>query len=370
MHADATCARALLTAVGLVGQLLATPAEGGANGSAPGFADLRLGVADGMIDGNFILRQPLFVGGASCDALDGAPDTVAIGGFARHTVDADGLGELVLGGNYVSSGESRQWEAQAGYVAPGGIGLGAGVARLEESGNTWFVNATARGRLGAVGFHVGPLVQNNPGGTSFGGYAALYSDHVFLGGGSDGEQWRLLGAWSAASGDDAALDPSIEVLLVDHGIGRLDGERFLFVNGSLKRNAGFLSTASRLGRALGPQGMQFANPVSFLSQPWSRTVDVWETGGIVNLRLARRETRGGRTSSLAQGVLFPMQVLPGQARLRGLFAGIEHERDLSRSTSVLLGYAGRPGRASIHVAGAYDFSQDTVSGSLGIRVFF
>lgn len=362
--------RALLVIAGFAGAFLAVAAEGELNAPAAGFADFWLGVANDALDGNFILRQPLLVGGVSYDALDGAADVAAFGAVARPVACASGRGEFVLGGNYLASADSRQWEAQAKYVASSGIGMGAGFARLEAAGDTWFVNAIASGQRGALNYHFSPLIQENADGLSLGGYAAFHTDHFFLGGGSDGEHWRVIGAWSANNGDDSTIDPSIEVLFVDHGIGRLDGEKFLFVNGSLKRNAGFLSTGSRLGRALGPQGLQFANPVAFLSQPWSRTVDVWETGGIMNLRLARRVLPGGETTSLAQTVIFPMEVLARDSRFRGLLAGIQHERESLRSTSVLFGHAGRVGRATLNVVGSYDIDEGRLSGVLSLRLYF
>jgi len=366
---SAGCLRVLLAIVGLASPIAAADAEAVAHAPAARFADLRLGLAHELIDGNLILRQPFLVGGVSFDAAEREPDVSAFGAFARAGWDPPAQGELVFGGNYVEAADSRQWEVQARYVAPGGLGMGAGYADLEASGDTWFVNPTVTGKSGTLNYHLGPVAQNGPGGLSVGAYAALYTGHLFLGGGNDGEHWRLLAAWSANNGE-RAVDPSLEVLFVDHGIGRLDGERFLFVNGSLKRNAGFLSTGSRLGRALGPQGMQFANPVSFLSQPWSRTADVWETGGVMNLRLARREFPGGRTSLLAQGVVFPFQAQAGDVRLRGIFAGVQYQRDALRATSLLFGHAGRYGRLSLSIAGSYDTERRQISGVLGVRIHF
>jgi hypothetical protein len=362
--------RALLVIAGFVGPIAAVGAAGELDTPASRLADFWLGVANDAIDGNFILRQPTLVGGVSYDAPDGAPDVAAFGAVARPVNDPSGRGEFAFGGNYLANADFDQWEVQAKCVSAGGIGMGAGFARLEADGDTWFVSAIARGQHGALSYHISPLIQDNPGGLSFGGYAALYSDHLFLSGGGDGEHWRALGAWSANNGDDSDIDPSIEILFVDHGIGRLDDGSFLFVNGSLKRNAGFLSTRSRLGRALGPQGLQFANPVAFLSQPWSRTVDVWETGGIMNLRLAKRVIPGEKTTTLAQVVVFPMQALGGDARFHGLFAGLQHEHIALRSTSVLLGHAARHGRASVNIAGSYDIDQGSLSGVLGVRLYF
>lgn len=367
---NAVRVRALLVIASFVAPIAAVEAAGELNAATPRFADFWLGVADDAIDGNLILRQPNLVGGVSYDAPDGAPDVTAFGAVARPVDDLSGRGELAFGGNYLANAGLRQWEVQAKYVASGGIGMGAGFARLEAAGDTWFVSAIAKGQRGTLSYHINPLIQDNPNGLSFGGYAALYTDHLFLSGGSDGEHWRALGAWSAHNGGDSDIDPSIEILFVDDGIGRLDGGRFLFVNGSLKRNKGFLSTGSRLGRALGPQGLQFANPVAFLSQPWSRTVDVWETGGIMNLRLARRAIRGESTTTLAQAVVFPMQTFGGAARFRGLFAGIQHEHDALRSTSVLLGHAARLGRASVNIVGSYDIDQSRLSGVLSVRLYF
>lgn len=356
--------------VGVLGQAVAAHAGSESDASAPGFADFRLGISENRVDGNLILRRPFLVAGASYDAIDGAPDVTGFGALARAAVGEAGTGEWVLGGNYLASADSRQWEIQAKYITPGGFGLGAGLIDAEATDELWFVNGIARGKRGALNYQFSALIQSGPGGLSPGGYAALYAEHLFISGGGDGEQWRILGAWSANSSHDSAFDPSIEFLFVDNDVGHVNGEKFLFVNGSLKRNKGFLSTGSRLGRALGPQGLQFANPVSFLSQPWSRTVDVWEIGEILNIRFARRTLPDGAVNTLAQTVVFPMQALGSEARYRGLFAGIQHQRDASRSTALLFGHAGRLGRAWVSVVGSHDVEQGGVSGVLGIRIFF
>jgi hypothetical protein len=361
--------RALPALVGA--SILAFTVEAGAASvAAPSFAALRLGVADGLVDGNFTLRQPLLFGGASHDSIRSAPDVVALGFFARPWGEAPDKGEFLLGGNYVAPAGDEQWELQAKYVAPGGIGAGAGYLADPHAGDIAFIKAIAQGKRGSLHYHFSPLLQDGPGGTAPGGYAALHGDHLFAGGGGDGEQWRILAAWSAKNDQGGFLDPSLEALFIDSSVGSIDGEKFHFVNGSLRRNSGFLSTPVRLGRALGPQGLQFANPVSFLSPSWIRPADVWEIGEILNVRLLRREQPGGEITTLAQAVFFPVQALGGDGRLRGLFAGLQHDHDRDPSSSLLFGHTGRHGRVAVNAAAFVDFDEGALSGVIGIKLFF
>lgn len=359
------CAIALIA----LGQIVVAQTATAANASQ-GFADYRLGVSESLIDGNVILRRPFFVVGASYEAWRESSEAAGFGGLVRPSLEPTGGGEFILGGNYFSRAGTRQWEVQAKFIAPNGLGFSAGFVEAGVADELWFASAVARGKRGTLNYQLSVLAQSGADGISPGGYAALHGEHLFVGGGSDGEHWRVLGSWSANNSSRSAFDPSIEFLLVDHTIGRLAGEKFQFVNGSLKRNTGFLSTASRLGRALGPQGLQFANPVTFLSQPWSRTADVWEIGEIVNVRFARRMLPDGAVSALAQAVIFPMQALKSESRYRGLFAGIQYQREVSRSTSLLFGHARRLGPASVNVAGSFDLDRRSISGSLGIRLYF
>lgn len=337
------------------------------NKASSGFVDLHAGVADSVQSGNLILRTPLFVGGVSYDAFDGASDLFGFGALARPLGESPGSGELILGASYLDRAGAEKWEAQASYVDPHGIGIGAGFAG-GDGADIWFIKATARGRRGALFYQASALAQTSGGRTSPGGYIAVYTDHVFVGAGRDGEQWRVLGALSANNGPGSPLDPSVEILYVDNSDGRTAGEKFLFVNGSLRRNRGFLNTPSRLGRALAPQGLQFANPVSFVSQPWSRTIDVWELGEIMNVRFTRREVPGGGASTLAQTVVFPVQAFGGDSVLRGLFAGYERKHDGARSDSLLFGHAGRLGALWITAAGSLDVGNGVVSGAFGIKL--
>src|SRR5688572_3288268 len=119
--------RAFAVAVGAVGQILAAHAGSAPTASAPSFADFRLGASDNLIDENFILRQPFLVGGASHDAFHEAPDVAAFGAFARPLREDAGKGEWTIGSNYVAHVGARQWEVQAKYVSPSGIGLGGGL---------------------------------------------------------------------------------------------------------------------------------------------------------------------------------------------------------------------------------------------------
>ena len=78
---------------------------------------------------------------------------------------------------------------------------------------------------------------------------------------------------------------------------------------------------SRLGRSMGPQGLEYANPVSFISAAWNRRSEVWELGKHAGFRYVRRATDNGPTSYSAELVVFPLQVVERDGPLAYPFVG-------------------------------------------------
>jgi len=114
--------------------------------------------------------------------------------------------------------------------------------------------------------------------------------------GNDGEQWRSAFAYIAPPLTEI-LRPAIEVLYIDNSIGKIGGDRTLMVSGSLGFSRGFLSHEATLGRAMGPTGMQFSNPLGYLNTAadpnFNRRAEVLEIGGLLNFRYINNSVAAG-----------------------------------------------------------------------------
>jgi len=132
--------------------------------------------------------------------------------------------------------------------------------------------------------------------TYVGGYGALYGDLGLLSGGYDGEQYRMTAAFVAPE-LAPNIRPALEAIWADHSIGEFAGPRVLFVNGTLGFSGGFLGNPARLGRAMGPTGIQYSNPIGFLDPSWNRRFDVWEIGDLANVRYEYINRSGGAATA-------------------------------------------------------------------------
>jgi len=143
--------------------------------------------------------------------------------------------------------------------------------------------------------------------------------------GNDGEQWRSAFAYIAPPLTEI-LRPAIEVLYIDNSIGKIGGDRTLMVSGSLGFSRGFLSHEATLGRAMGPTGMQFSNPLGYLNTAadpnFNRRAEVLEIGGLLNFRYINNSVAAGspRTETFEASV-FPGQWLGVGPLLGSIFIG-------------------------------------------------
>ena len=141
---------------------------------------------------------------------------------------------------------------------------------------------------------------------SAGGYLAIYDDVWMLASGSDGEQWRATLGFIAPD-NNSFLRPAFETLYVDNTIGNIAGIEFLFINSTLRYKGGFLCHPARLGRAMGPTGIEYGNPLGFLAPTWNRRLDVWELGQLADFRLDRIKSSTGVVTARYETVIFPSQ---------------------------------------------------------------
>jgi hypothetical protein len=287
---------------------------------------------------NLFAWTPLFKGGAGIIDPDNAgPSTKYIGGFVRPLAAWRDQGDLILAAQAVESGPRGDYEAQGEYRFPFGLGIGAGIVEASNPANdVAFWKTTYRNKCGDWNYILEAQGQEVSGETSPGGYVALYNEQWMGVVGTDGEQWRATAAFVAPD-RKTLFRPTLEILYVDNSIGQMNGSRSLFANATLKYEGGFLSHPARLGRAMGPQGLEFGNPLGFLFPTWNRRLEVWEMGNLGDLRAERIRFPNRATQGRYEALLFPFQFDHNKNILDHLFAGAAYLNAPTKDTPAFLG---------------------------------
>ena len=303
---------------------------------------------------NAFIWTPVFKGGGGAIGPDNDFMTTYGGGFVRPLAPWPEKGDLILGGQTVQTDFTSTYELQGEYRFPFGWGFGGGyVSTIDAHLDIVFGKLTYRNKLGDWNYILevqgqdneytkvtptglfGPIVRYSHE-TRPGGYVAVFNDQWMGVGGYDGEQWRITGAYIAPEGWKY-MRPVIEALYVDNSIGDIVGPRMLFANASLKFEGGFLSHPARLGRAMGPQGLEFGNPLGFLVPTFNRRLEVWEEGSLADFRAERIEFPNDTVAERYEGVFYPAQFQPHRSIVDGLFVGMAWLKDPTRDTPAVIG---------------------------------
>lgn len=319
-------------------------------------------------DANLMWWSPSIKGGFGLISPDEGEDTRFAGAFFRPLAAKPALGDLIVGVNGLDTPAFRDFEVQAEYRSPSRFAFGGGIVEREDTDlDVAFLKASYRGPLGGISSILTLQAQRVAEETSPGGYAALYNDELMFVAGDDGEQRRGTVGYVAPE-TKRSFRPAVEVLYVDNSTGDLDGPRTLFANATLGFKGGFLSHPARLGRAMGPTGLEFANPLGFLSPTWNRRLDTWEMGGLADFRVIGLETPNGRRTLTWQGVVFPFQFVPGDSFADGLFAGMTYtDRSFADEvTGVLAGLFRKVSFLSLSLEAEYDFETDDKRLNVGL----
>lgn len=320
----------------------------------PGKIDLLYRGGEGGHEYNAFAWTPSFKGGGGFLDPRHQKSTTYLGGFARPLAGVPDYGDLILGANAVEANRRRDIDLQAEYRLPFGVGVGGGHVEATRVGSDiTFGKATYRPKLGAWNGILELQGQEYGGYTSPGGYAAIYNPQIMGVFGHDGEQWRATLGYIAPD-TKGFVRPVGEVLYVDNSIGHFNGPRVVFANASLRYRGGFLSHPARLGRAMGPQGLEFGNPLGFLTPTWNRRLDTWELGGLVDLRFEHIWRPDHSITERYEGVLFPFEFFNSGAILNALFAGGGYVNSGPKnSPSVLGGWSGRVAFLNVSVGLEY-----------------
>ncbi len=261
------------------------------------------------------------------------------------------------------------WDVQAEHRHAFGLTYGGGAYQLgatKQSINYWGkvgFRKTIKKWSFIVSIQVTPLTNGSKNTIEHigpGGYVALYHPVFMVVGGytynhpngtTVAPQFRTcLGLMSPKEG--AKYRPVFEALYIDNNVGDFKGVRYLWSNFTLGFDGGFLSHAARLGRAMGPTGLEFGNPLGFLANPaavinWNRKLTTWEMGRMINFRQENFvfDQTTKNYNGYAQVVFNPFQFDNKTNLLDPFFIGTEFvysytevNKTLTKQGGLLLGY--------------------------------
>jgi hypothetical protein len=316
---------------------------------------------------NFIWWSPVLKGGFGFINSDTNGLTEYQGAFFRPLLPFHRNDDLIVGLQRLNTKTDKSWEFQTEYRFAFGLGVGGGfVRRSNRALDTSFGKISYRRKHASWNYILEAQEQKVASKTSLGGYGAVYDDTLMFTVGTDNEQWRASFGYIAKR-KRKQLRPVLEILYVDNNIGRLRGPKSLFINGSLTYYGGFLSHQARLGRAMGPTGLEFGNPLGFLSPTWNRRLDVWELGDMVDYRLERITQPNGSTTGRYEAVAFPFQFYKRKSRLDRIFGGVIYLDNINKqSAGIQGGYFGKLGTIDVTVKSEYIFATHETGVSLGI----
>lgn len=273
---------------------------------------------------NSIVWSPVIKGGhGAVISENGAQDTHYFGAFVRPLLTQRASGDLILGAQAVTQDGINQTEVQGEYRLPSGLGLAGGFVDREASDqDARFVKISYRNEWRSIKYILATQWQRFQEQDDPGGYLAVYSKQLMATWGSDGEQWRSTVGYVAPDQGAGRLRPALEVFYVDNSIGKVNGSKDLMVSGSLGFRKGFLGHESRLGRAMGPTGVEFGNPLGYLNPNFNRRLTAWEIGEFVNFRFIHKTLLNGRREETLETAVYPAQMLGTQSLLDALFIGL------------------------------------------------
>lgn len=331
----------------------------------PGKVDITLKANKVSIDYNAILWTPVVKLGVGYIDLPGRKYSQYGGFFLRPlqplAFKGKNKGDLIIGFNYLLEKDtisnakpyqnSLNWDAQAEYRFKFGFCLGGGVVKNtffespagKQRNYDYFFKASYKGKFAKDWkYNITAIVESFNQKVKGGGYLAVYGPYGSISGGYDFESYRI-SVGLMAKKDRRYFKPAAEVLFIDKTIGlNKTAPQIIWVNATLKFKDGFLSNDSRLGRSMGPTGLEFSNPLSFLtpindgnpifnavSNPgapiWNRALNTWELGGLINARIFHLKLPNKALWGIAEIDLFPFQFMKNRKYfLENIFVGVNY----------------------------------------------
>lgn len=266
------------------------------------------------------------------------------------------------GAQEILQGDSKQTEVQGEYRLPSGLGFGGGfVDRSLSNQDIKFAKMSYRNEWQSIKYIVSTQWQSFQGRDYPGGYVALYNKQLMTSWGSDGEQWRSTVGYVGPDQGLNELRPGIEMFYVDNTIGQVNGSKDMMVTGSLGFRKGFLGHESRLGRAMGPTGVEFSNPLGYLNPNFNRRLTAWEVGDFINFRFIHKTLPNSGREETLETAIYPGQLLRTDSLIDALFVGIgaTSPNPGQHGVSGLLGYHKRIDNIESSFRVQHDFDRET-----------
>lgn len=311
---------------------------------------------------NSFVWSPVIKGGYGATLPEnGGQDVNYFGAFVRPLLAQPALGDLILGAQAITQGGIGQTEVQGEYRLPSGLGLGAGFVDREASRqDVQFVKISYRNEWQTIKYILATQWQRYQEQDYPGGYLAVYSKQLMASWGSDGEQWRSTIGYVAPDRGAEQWRPALEVFYVDNSIGAINGSKDLMISGSLGFRKGFLGHESRLGRAMGPTGVEFGNPLGYLNPNFNRRLTAWEIGEFVNFRFIHKTLMNGGREETLETAVYPAQLLGTKSLFDALFVGVGVTRPNPGNDGVsgLFGFHQRFGNFESSARVQHDFDHD------------
>lgn len=312
---------------------------------------------------NSLIWSPVIKGGHGIiSSTTGNKDINYYGGFIRPLLTHQKeWGELILGAQAINQGNKNQLEVQGEYRLPFGLGFGGGFVDREFNGqDIKFAKISFRHQWQDIQYILETQWQHYQNKDYSGGYIAVYNKQLMASWGSDGEQWRSTLGYVAPDEGADKFRPAFEAFYVDNSIGTVNGTKDLMLTGSLGFRKGFLGHESRLGRAMGPTGVEFSNPLGYLNPNFNRRLTVWEVGDFANFRFIHKTLSNGLREETLETAIYPVQFFDYDSLFSALFVGIgtTSPNPGQDGVSALFGYHKRIGNFESSARVQHDFDRN------------
>jgi len=315
---------------------------------------------------NFIWWSPFLKGGGGIISRPDGTSTQYGGAFFRPKLKR---GEVIMAGHYVNTESNTRYEFKAEYRFQNHIGVGGGIVNFGEE-KTSFLKVDYLNQIKGWNYIIGAMwhrVQNNWFPASYG---VLYNATTLLGLGHDSEELRATIGYISPE-NRSRIRPAFELFWLDRTPGVLANNKFVLFMGTLGYRGGILSQSARIGRAMGAGGLEYSNPIIHISPSWNRLLNIWEQGGIADIRMVYFEGSEGSFSAKTEGIVWVFQLDRKANLLDGVFLGGYHlATHIDQSVGAMLGIKKRIKNFGFMSQAEYDFQTQKFIINAGISMLF
>jgi len=315
---------------------------------------------------NFIWWSPFLKGGGGVISRPDGTSTQYVGAFFRPRLKR---GEVITAGHYVNTGSKTLYELKGEYRFRNHIGVGGGIANFGEA-KTNFLKVNYLNQIKGWNYIIGAMWHRVQGNWFPASYGVLYNASTLLGLGYDSEELRATIGYISPE-TRRRIRPAFELFWLDRTPGVLANNKFILFMGTLGYRGGILSQSARIGRAMGAGGLEYSNPIIYISPSWNRLLNIWEQGGIADIRTVYFEGSEGNFSAKTEGIVWLFQLDRKANLLDGVFLGGYHlATHLNHSVGVMVGMKKRIKNFGFMAQSEYDFQTQKLIVNAGVSMLF